>query len=214
MTDENSTEVMAPPTSYPDVRHKWYEDLLAVSFGTLFIGMGVVFYSHAQLITGGISGLSLVLSYMTKYEFGLFFFVLNIPFYALAIWRMGWRFTLKTILAVAIVSLFPDFVPRWLVIQELNPIFAAIFGGTLVAMGMIALFRHGSGIGGISILAHFLQEKGLMRAGWFLLIVDLCILAIGFFAVPLQNLLYSVIGAVVMNVFVAMNHRPGRYFGK
>lgn len=205
---------MAPPSSYPDVRHKWYEDVFAVFFGTLFIGMGVVFYSHAQLITGGISGLSLVMSYMTNIDFGTYFFVLNMPFYVLAIWRMGWRFTIKTVIAVAIVSFYPKFTPGWLVIEDLNPVFAAIFGGCLVGMGMIALFRHGSGIGGVSILGHFLQEKGIIRAGMFLLIADLCVLAIGAFAVPLENLLYSVIGAVVMNLFVAMNHRPGRYFGK
>ena len=78
---------------------------------------------------------------------------------------------------------------------------------------MIILFRHGSGIGGVSILAHFLQEKGIMRAGWFLLMIDLTILLIGAFILPVANLLASVVGALVMNVVVAINHRPGRYFG-
>ena len=67
---------------------------------------------------------------------------------------------------------------------------------------------------GVSILAHLLQEKGVMRAGWFLLAVDLTILAGAAFVLPIPNLIYSVIGAVVLNVFVGMNHRPGRYFGK
>ena len=214
MTEKKMTEGMAPPTSYPEIRHKWYEDVLAVAFGSFFIGMGVVFFSHAQLLTGGVSGVSLVLSYVTPFEFGLYFFLLNMPFYVLAILRMGWRFTFKTVIAVAIVSVFPDFVPGWFVIQDVHPLFAAIFAACLVGMGMIALFRHGTGIGGISILAHFLQEKGLIRAGWFLLCFDLVILAGSAFVLPLENLLYSIIGALVLNVFIAINHRPGRYFGK
>ncbi len=208
------------PSSAPDmpapgtgVGHKWYEDVLAVIFGALFIGMGVVFFVEARLLTGGVSGFALVLSYVTPFDFGTYFFFLNMPFYALAILRIGWRFTVKTVAAVAIVSVFPDLIPHVFAIQDLNPFFGAVFAGALVAMGMIILFRHGSGIGGVSILAHFLQEKGIMRAGWFLLMIDLTILLIGAFILPVTNLLASVVGALVMNVVVAINHRPGRYFG-
>ncbi|MAP94722.1 MAG: hypothetical protein CMK07_07205 [Ponticaulis sp.] len=214
MSEETVSEP-APPSSYPVISHKWYEDVLAVLFAALLIGTAVVFYTEAQLVTGGVSGLSLVLSYVFEdVSFGTFFFFLNMPFYALAIIRMGWRFTIKTIAAVGLVSIFPTYMADLFVIDTVHPVFAAVFAGALVAMGMIALFRHGSGIGGVSILAHLLQEKGVMRAGWFLLAVDLTILAGAAFVLPIPNLIYSVIGAVVLNVFVGMNHRPGRYFGK
>ncbi|MAK61508.1 MAG: hypothetical protein CMK09_11045 [Ponticaulis sp.] len=196
-----------------DLQHKPYEDAFAVVFGAFFLGLAVVFFEYAELITGGISGLSLVLSYATPVAFGLYFLVLNLPFYVLAIVRMGWRFTLKTVIAVAIVAVFPDLVPEWLVIQELHPGFAAFTAGALAATGLIILLRHGAGIGGFSILAQFLQAKGLVRAGWFLLIVDLLILAGAVFVLPVMNLIWSVLGAVVMNVVIGINHRPGRYFG-
>lgn len=198
----------------PKLNHTWYEDVMAVLFGSFFIGVAVVFYSEAHLLTGGVSGLSLVLSYVTPIDFGTYFFFLNGPFYLLAILRMGWRFTIKTVCAVAIVSVFPSFVPDWFTIGSVHPAFAAVFAGSLVAMGMLALFRHGSGIGGVSILGQFLQEKGLMRAGYFLLCVDCVILLGAAFVLPLENLIYSVLGAVVLNVFIAINHRPGRYFGR
>lgn len=194
--------------------HTWYEDVMAVLFGSFFIGVAVVFYSEAHLLTGGVSGLSLVLSYVTPVEFGTYFFFLNGPFYLLAVLQLGWRFTIKTVCAVGIVSAFPSFVSGWFTIGNLHPAFAAVFAGSLVAMGMLALFRHGSGIGGVSILAQFLQEKGIMRAGYFLLCVDCVILLGASFFLPLENILYSVLGAVVLNVFIAINHRPGRYFGR
>ena len=99
-------------------------------------------------------------------------------------------------------------------IENVHPLLAAVFASCLVGIGMIILFRHGSGVGGASILAHFLQERGIMRAGIFLLIFDLTVLSAGIFVLPWQNLVFSVIGAVVMNIEIAMNHRPGRYFGK
>ena len=211
---ETSDTGSSDPNLQNNARHKWYEDVLAVVFGVLFIGMGVVIYSQARLLMGGVSGISLILSYVTHYDFGVFFFLLNIPFYVLAILRIGWRFTVKTVIAVGLVSVFPYFVTDWIVIKDLNPVFAAIFGGALVGMGMLALFRHGSGIGGVSILAHFLQERGIVSAGIFLLCVDGLILFVSAFLLPLENLIYSVIGSVFLNLFIAMNHKPGRYFGK
>ncbi|HBH89764.1 YitT family protein [Ponticaulis sp.] len=196
------------------LKHKWYEDVFAILLGALFIGMGVTVYSEAMLLTGGVAGMSLILSYIAPLSFGAFFFLLNLPFYLLAILRMGWEFTLKTVVAVTLVSIFPNLVTGWIAVETLSPLFAAILGGAMIGMGMIALFRHGAGIGGVSILAHFLQEKGIMRAGWVLLSIDAVILVASAFVLPLTNLVYSVVGAVVLNLMVGINHRPGRYFGR
>lgn len=206
-----STEADQGPDS--NLQHKLYEDAFAVIFGAFFLGLAVVFFKQAELITGGISGLSLVLSYATPISFGVYFLVLNLPFYILAILRMGWWFTLKTIIAVAIVSVFPGLVPHAFTIGSVHPAFAGFTAGALAATGLIILLRHGAGIGGFSILAQFLQAKGVIRAGWFLLIVDLLILVGAAFILPLMNLVWSVLGAVVMNVVIGVNHRPGRYFG-
>ena len=79
MSEETVSEP-APPSSYPVISHKWYEDVLAVLFAALLIGTAVVFYTEAQLVTGGVSGLSLVLSYVFEdVSFGTFFFFLNMP---------------------------------------------------------------------------------------------------------------------------------------
>ncbi|MFC6199717.1 YitT family protein [Ponticaulis profundi] len=195
------------------VKHKWYEDVVALLVGALLIGMGVIVFSEAKVLTGGVSGASLVLSYATPFTFGQYFFVLNAPFYILAVMRMGWQFTLKTVVAVTLVSIFPTFAKDWISLEFVHPAFSAIFGGALLGMGMIALFRHRAGIGGVSILSQFLQDKKIMNAGIFQLVTDLFILLAGAFVVPLENLFYSVLGAIVLNLIIAINHRPGRYFG-
>lgn len=195
------------------IKHKWYEDALAILTGSFLAGMSAIFFSTGEVLTGGISGASLISSYATGLQFGLFFFVLNLPFYALAILRMGWEFTIKTAITVALISFFSITMRQFVAIDEIHPLFAAVFASCLIASAMIILFRHGAGVGGASILAHFLQERGIMRAGWFLLAFDLTVLVAGVFVIPWQNLIWSVIGAVVMNVIIAINHRPGRYFG-
>jgi uncharacterized membrane-anchored protein YitT (DUF2179 family) len=97
-------------------------------------------------------------------------------------------------------------------IDQINGLFAAVFGGLLVGLGMLILFRHRASLGGVGILALYLQEHYNIRAGKFQLGVDLSILAIGFFIVTLPILALSVAGAVALNIVIAINHKPGRYF--
>ncbi len=57
-------------------------------------------------------------------------FLANIPFYLLSLKRMGWDFTLKTIVTVLMVSLLAESIPLVIDIREINLFFAAVGGGS------------------------------------------------------------------------------------
>jgi uncharacterized membrane-anchored protein YitT (DUF2179 family) len=194
-------------------RHRLYEDVLAILTGTLVVSLGVVIYSKAVLLTGSTAGLALLLQYATGTSFWLMFSLVNLPFYVLAIRRLGWLFTLRTFLAVSLVSLFSRLTAEWVEFARLDPVYAAVVGGGLMGMGLLILFRHRTGLGGINILAIYLQEKCGIRAGYFQLAVDLAILAAAFFVLPPANLALSIVGATIVNMMLAINHKPGRYVG-
>lgn len=199
-----------PPSTSP---HRLYEDALAVVLGTLFVALGIVIYAKAMLLTSSIAGAALLASYVTGTDFGVWFFGLNLPFYLLAWRQMGWKFTLRTFVAVALVTVFSRLTGQWIVIDAVNPVYAAIFGGGITGTGLLMLFRHRTGLGGINILAIFLQERFGIRAGYFQLGVDLVILAASFFVLEPAGIALSVLGAVVVNLVLAINHKPGRYLG-
>ena len=206
---------MADPDTQtePLEHHKWYEDVQALLLGTLLLSFGVTLYSEAMLITGGVAGTSLLVEFATPLSFGLVFFVLNLPFYALSIMRMGWGFTLRTFVAVAMISAETRLLPYLVDFSLLNEIFAAVAGAAMMGVGLVMLLRHRAGIGGITILSQFLQDKGVIRAGIFQLGVDLCILVAALFILPLKLVALSILGAFVLNLTVAINHKPGRYRG-
>lgn len=186
---------------------------MAILMATLFVAFGVALYTKAMLVTGGTAGLALLLHHASGMGFWLVFSAINLPFYLLAIHRMGWRFALRTFLAVSLVAVFTKFMPAWAEFNHLDPVFATIIGGGLMGSGLLMLFRHHTALGGINILAIFLQEKWGIRAGYFQLGLDLAILAGSLFVLKPENLLLSVLGAVVVNMTLAINHRPGRYLG-
>lgn len=194
-------------------RHRLFEDAMAFVLGTLMVALGVTLYAQAGLATGGTMGLALLTQRATGWNFAVVFFLVNLPFYALSLARFGWRTTLRTFAAVSLVSGFARLTPDWIGFAHLDPAYAAVVGGGLVGIGMLMLFRHRASLGGVNILALYLQDRGLMRAGWFQLGVDAVILFFALFVLTWDKLLLSLAGAAVLNLVIALNHRPGRYVG-
>jgi len=194
-------------------RHSAYEDAIAIVVGTLFMALGVVIYTKAVLLAGSTAGLALLLQYASGVSFWWLFFAINLPFYILAVKKLGWAFTLRTFVAVTLVSIFTRLTSELVSFAHLDPLYAAVMGGALSGAGLLILFRHRTGLGGINVLAIYLQDRFGIRAGYFQLTVDLAILAAAFFVIPPDRLALSVLGAVIVNMTLAINHRPGRYLG-
>lgn len=204
---------MSVETETQPERHSAYEDVIAIVIGTLFMALGVVIYTKAVLLAGSTAGLALLMQYATGIGFWWLFFAINLPFYILAVKKLGWAFTLRTFTAVTLVSIFTRLTSDLIAFSHLDPLYAAVMGGALSGTGLLILFRHRTGLGGINVLAIYLQDRFGLRAGYFQLAVDLTILAAAYFVIPADRLALSVLGAVVVNMTLAINHRPGRYLG-
>lgn len=206
----NMTPAAIIPPDLPPT-HSLFEDVLALLIGTLFVSLGIAMFNQAGLITGGTAGLAFLIHYATQIPFGPIFFVINLPFYFLALRRMGWRFTLKTFCAVALVSVFSSLHPQFVHFSALTPVYVALMGGFLMGTGFIVLFRHQASLGGVNILSLYLQDKYGIRAGKLQMAIDVVIVLASLLVVNLTALLASILGAVALNLVIMLNHRPGRY---
>jgi uncharacterized membrane-anchored protein YitT (DUF2179 family) len=192
-------------------RHTAFEDLQALLGGTLLLSLGVTLMGKAGLVTGGVTGLCLLLHYLTGLPFAGIFFALSVPFYVLAVRRLGWTFTLKTFGAVLLFSLSASWLPQLLALERVDALYAAVMGGTLIGVGLLMLFRHQASLGGFSIVALWLQERFGLRAGLVQLVLDFLILALSYRVVAPAAWAASLLGTAILNLTLAVNHRPGRY---
>ncbi|WP_102108150.1 YitT family protein [Oceaniglobus roseus] len=193
------------------VKHTLIEDVQGLSLGIFLCGLGVHVLTSVGLITGQTAGLAVILSYLTGWSFGAVFFVINIPFYALAYRRLGPAFTIKSAISVTLLSLVTEFLPAHFVIAELDRPLGAVIFGSLVGLGLLAMFRHNGSLGGLGVVALLVQDGTGFKAGYVQLIADACIFTAALFLFPLPVVLYSLIGAVVLNMIIAFNHRRDRY---
>lgn len=195
------------------VRHTPVEDFLALVTGTLLVAAGLEMFHRTGVGTGGAPGLAFLVTYAGGIGLPVALLLVNLPFYVFSIWRMGWRFTLKTVAAVSLLAAETWGLPRLLEIARLEPIFGAGFGGLLVGVGLLILIRHKASLGGVGIVALWLQERRGWSAGKVQMAIDAVILSGTVFVLDAPHVALSLLGAVTMNLVLAVNHRAGRYLG-
>ena len=76
---------------------------------------------------------------------------------------------------------------------------------------MLILFRHRASLGGLNVLVLYLQERFGWRAGKVQMAMDSVIVLGALWIADPSRVGWSVLGAVVLNLVLAVNHRPGRY---
>jgi len=201
-TTENETE---------STDHRWFEDVIALLIGSSLVSFGLLFLKEAGLLIGGTAGISLLAHYKFGINFEIIFFLINLPFYYFSIRKMGWGFSIKTFIAVLLVSLLSTLHSKFIHIQEIVPIYASVFGGFIFGIGLIILFRHKASLGGFNILALYLQDKYSIQAGWLQMGADVVVILLSLSIVTTKQLILSILCGLIFNAIIALNHRKDRY---
>ncbi len=192
-------------------QHTALEDGQGLLTGAMVAALGFYFLNKVGLLTGGTAGVAFLLHYALGISFGLLFFIVNLPFYYLSFRRLGLAFSVKTFIAIGLVSLISEIEGRFFLIDYISPFWAALLGGLLLGYGLLALYRHRASLGGVGILAIYIQDRFGIQAGLIQLAFDLCVMLCAFAVVSPMTVAWSVVGAVVLNLFLAINHRSDRY---
>ncbi len=104
-------------------------------------------------------------------------------------------------------------MPKLLTIAHIEPLYAAFAGGLILGMGILALVRHKASLGGLNMIAFYLQNRKGWRAGKIQMGFDCVILLSALITLDWQHVALSICAALSMNLMIALNHRPGRYNG-
>ncbi|WP_099823164.1 YitT family protein [Oceaniglobus indicus] len=200
--------MIAPRTTQ---QHTVFEDAQGLSLGVFLCGLGLHILTHIGLITGQTAGMAVIVSYLTGWSFGPVFFVINLPFYVLAWKRLGPVFTVKSMISVTFLSLVTEFLPFGFTLGAVNPALGAVIFGCLTGLGLLVMFRHNGSLGGFGVVALLVQDTTGFRAGYVQLAADAVIFTVALALFPVDIVVYSLLGAVVLNMIIAINHRRDRY---
>lgn len=195
-------------TSLP---HSLFEDILAIFMGSLMISLGVFFFKAVGVLSGGVTGIALLLNQLFNLSFSWLFFILNLPFFILGLYQNSKEFAVKSLLCSVLVSFWSAYMPNLVELSTIHPIYAATAGGFVFGMGLLTLIRHKASLGGFTVLALYLQDKYNYSAGKIQMSIDVSILTLSFFLTSLNVLMLSILGVVILNLVIVVNHKKGRY---
>jgi uncharacterized membrane-anchored protein YitT (DUF2179 family) len=193
------------------VPHTLLEDALGYVTSIVVTSLGLYLIQSVGAVTGGTAGLSLLVSYWTGLPFEVLFVLVNLPFFGLALSKKGIGFTLRSLGCVIAVSAMTRVHADLLPLDGLDTVYGVVAGNLLVGLGLLVIFRHGASLGGFNVLALLLQERLDLRAGYVQMGLDVSVILLALFVVSPTTVLLSALGAVVLNIILAFNHRPGRY---
>jgi len=193
--------------------HSVAEDVQGMVLATLVASLGLAVFAKGGLMIGGMAGVAFLLHYALSWNFGLVFVIVNLPFYWLGVRRMGWEFTLKTFVAVGACGALTDLLPRWADYSHMSSLYSALVGGALSGLGILFFIRHRGSLGGIGILAVYLQRERGWSAGKVQMTFDTLLMCTALSILSPSKVLYSALGALVLSLVLMFNHRPHRYMG-
>ena len=163
--------------------------LMAVSLNTLLIPYG--------LLSGGVTGLALILFYLLKVPVFLSILLLNVPIFWWGAREINREFLLYSLTGtLALTALLPA-THGLVLIPQIDLILVAIFGGALSGTGLGLVFRGHGSTGGTDIIAVILRKKKNLGIGEVGFYSNLLIIAISLMFFPLNTGLYTIISMFV-----------------
>ena len=135
-------------------------DYVLIIAGSFIMGYAIKnIYDPANLVTGGASGLAIVVKELAGIPLWLTNTILNIPLF-LAAWKIhGWRFIKRTLVATVALSLSLYVIPERVLIPSGDMLLIALFGGIITGVGTGMVFLAQATTGGTDMLEALIQKK-------------------------------------------------------
>lgn len=151
-----------------------------------------IFLVPNNIIDGGVIGISIISSHLSKLPLGAFIFVLNLPFLILGYKQIGKTFVLSTLFSVLVLSIG---------VTVLHPIpgitndvlLASVFGGITLGIGVGLIIRYGGSLDGTEIVAIILDKRTGFSIGEVVLFFNIFILSSAGFVFGWDKAMYSLI---------------------
>lgn len=177
-----------------------------IVLGCAIYSLGVALFLDANdLAAGGVTGIAIMINFLTGWDVGWLIAVINIPLFILAAIFFGKYFTLSTLFSTLLSSLLIEFWAH--IFRDVPPLtenvlIAAICGGGLYGLGLGMIFRMGSSTGGTDIVVKILRKKfRAMRTGIISMILDVIIVAASAFVYKdFELLFYTVVSIVLFTI--------------
>jgi len=179
-------------------KHK-KSSILAIFKNIFFITVGAIIAAFAleaflvpnNVIDGGVIGVSMIISHVSKWNLGLLVVILNLPFILLALKKMGKMFVLQTFYGNIILALALNFFHSYKVTGDI--LLATVFGGIILGTGVGLILKNNASLDGTEILSLLVSKKFGCSVGEFIMGINLFIYLVAGKVFGWESAMYSIL---------------------
>jgi uncharacterized membrane-anchored protein YitT (DUF2179 family) len=166
------------------------------------VGLNMFIIPH-KLLSGGVSGIALIIQYLTDIQAGIIIIIFNIPLFILSIKELDKEFTIFTIIGTVCQSTFLILTRDVSKLYQANDlILSCIYGGVLhgIALGLI-FSNHGS-LGGTDIISMIIRRRFSFEIGKISFGINILIVSVGAVFFGMERALYTLVSMYIVSAVV------------
>ncbi|WP_027107610.1 YitT family protein [Lacticigenium naphthae] len=176
-----------------------FVDIIYIIAGSVIAALSFqVFLLPNNIVSGGVSGFSIVVNSLWGWSPAIVQYAINIPLLVLCFWLLGKSAGYKTILGSLLLPLLIGIMSPLEPLTQ-DPLLASVFGGLTTGIGLGIVFRSKASTGGTSILAQIIYEYGHLPLGISTAIVDGTIIFFALIAFDIETVMFSLITLFVIS---------------
>ena len=181
---------------------QFFKEYIIVALACMVMAFNTsYFFIGNKLAQGGVSGLSLIIHYLSNIDMSYLYFALNIPLIILAYIFLGKNFLLKTLFATFVLSVFLNIFASFSEPLE-DILLAAIFGGAINGIAIGIVFYAGGSTGGIDIIAKIINKYTGIPISRILLTTDFIVLSMVAVIFGKVIFMYTLISLVISSKMI------------
>ena len=189
-------------------------DYLQMLLGTVIYTIGYsCFLLPYKIVSGGVTGISTILFYLTGFPAGNTYLLINIGLLLLAMHILGWRYLVRTIIVTLLISFAIGIMQTKLTVVGADgshtlmhiigeqKFMACVIGAFFEGLGLATIFLAGGSTGGTDIIASSINKYWNISLGRLLLMLDIIIIGGSYFIS--HDIETMVVGYLAM--FISLN---------
>ncbi|MDE7379789.1 MAG: YitT family protein, partial [Clostridia bacterium] len=206
--DANAAEAPVKPNK-KKIALKVIKQYAVITLGCLLYATGIsLFVEPANLSSGGMTGISLIINAVSGFPTGYLYIILNVPMFILGLIFFGWKFLLSTGYATVVSGLLMRLgkfaMHNWIKMTSFtdNVLVNAVVGAVLFGIGMGLIFRMGATTAGTDVIVKILRKRFRhIKTGMISLVTDMIIVGCSFFVhYDINKLFYTALHVVVFTL--------------
>jgi uncharacterized membrane-anchored protein YitT (DUF2179 family) len=139
---------------------KHFSNYFKLILGSMIYAVGFSYLLYpAKLVSGGITGISMIINLKTAFPVGVMIIIFNLPIFLIGFRRLGLKFMIDSFIGMVLTSVFIDLLQPHAIVLTTDPLLSAVIGGAIDGIGIGLVFSVAATTGGSDIVAKLVRQS-------------------------------------------------------